>query len=203
MKKLILFDFDGVLFNSKDNMKLSWQDVMKKFSIKKNFFHYKKYIGLPFKTILTKLHIRINSSKIEDYYQSRSVYYLNKIKPYPDVLQTIKNYDSNQFIIGIWTSKHKRRVDKILKRHNLNFDVILSPKKGIKGKPYPDQVRKCIKKLKIKNKNVFFVGDMKIDMLAAKNCKINFIFASYGFGKIKEKKLKKIKKFKNIFKIIN
>ena len=35
MKKLILFDFDGVLFNSKKNMKLSWQEVMKKFFIKK------------------------------------------------------------------------------------------------------------------------------------------------------------------------
>ena len=34
MKKLILFDFDGVLFNSKKNMEISWKAVMKKYSLK-------------------------------------------------------------------------------------------------------------------------------------------------------------------------
>ena len=48
MKKLILFDFDGVLFDSKKNMEISWQRVMQKFQIKKNFSHYEKFIGLPF-----------------------------------------------------------------------------------------------------------------------------------------------------------
>ena len=42
MKKLILFDFDGVLFNSK-NMKLSWQEVMKNF-YKEKFNQYEKHI---------------------------------------------------------------------------------------------------------------------------------------------------------------
>ena len=69
MKKLILFDFDGVLFNSKKNMKLSWQEVMKKFFIKKKFNQYEKHIGLPFKKILSKLNIKYNRSSIEDFYQ--------------------------------------------------------------------------------------------------------------------------------------
>ena len=45
MKKLILFDLDGVLFNTIKNMELSWNEVMKKFLIKKEFNQYKKYIG--------------------------------------------------------------------------------------------------------------------------------------------------------------
>ena len=68
MKKLILFDFDGVLFNSKKH-----GDVVErsneKFLIKRKFNQYKKYIGLPFKKILTKLDIHHNQSSIENYYQ--------------------------------------------------------------------------------------------------------------------------------------
>ncbi len=202
MKKLILFDFDGVLFNSKKNMELSWQEVMKKFLIKQKFYKYEKYIGLPFKKILSKLNIKNNRSNIEDFYQKKSIEYLDYIKPYPNVLNKIKNYDSSRFLIGIWTSKHKLRVNKILMKYNLKFDLIIAPKNGIRGKPYPDQVIKCLKSLNISNKNVFFIGDMKIDREAAKKSKINFIFATYGFGKIKDKNLKKLNNFKNVYKIV-
>ena len=75
-------------------------------------------------------------------------------------------------------------------------------KKGIRGKPYPDQVIKCLKSLNILNKNVFFIGDMKIDREAQKNSKINFIFASYGFGKIKDKNIKRLNNFSNVYKIV-
>lgn len=202
MKKLILFDFDGVLFNSKKNMEMSWKEVMKKFLIKRKFNQYKKYIGLPFKKILTKLDIHHNQSSIENFYQKKSIEYLDYIKPYPNVLKKIKNNDSSRFLIGIWTSKHRLRVNKILMKYNLKFDLIIAPKKGIRGKPYPDQVIKCLKSLNILNKNVFFIGDMKIDREAAKKSKINFIFASYGFGKIKDKNIKRLNNFSNVYKIV-
>ena len=202
MKKLILFDFDGVLFDSEKNMQLSWNAVMKKFFIKKNFAYYKKFIGLPFKKILLNLDIKSRHKEIEEYYQKNSIKYLNMIKPYPGVIKTLERQKNKRVLLGIWTSKHKKRVDKILKKYDLRFDIILTPQKKIRGKPYPDQVKKCLKKLKLLNKYVTFVGDMKSDKIAAKNANINFIFASYGFGKLKEKNIINVKKFEQIFKII-
>ena len=43
---------------------------------------------------------------------------------------------------------------------------------------------------------------MKIDREAAKKSKINFIFASYGFGKIKDKNIKRLNNFSNVYKIV-
>tara|TARA_E500000178_G_C16974123_1_gene732462 strand:+ start:752 stop:1369 length:618 start_codon:yes stop_codon:yes gene_type:complete len=205
MKKLILFDFDGVLFNSKRNMEISWQAVMKKYSLKKNFFQYSSHLGLPFRKILKNLGIYKNHKKIEDFYQKNSIKHFDKIKPYPGVIKSLNNPRNKFFFYGIWTSKHHLRVNKLLKKYNLNFKVILTPEKGVKGKPHPDQVKKCLKSFKMSNKDVFYVGDMDIDRIAASNAKINFIYASYGFGKLKKinKKVTKIKKFENIFKTIN
>ena len=39
MKKLIIFDLDGVLFDSKKNMEISWKNVMKTYKIKKNLLN--------------------------------------------------------------------------------------------------------------------------------------------------------------------
>ena len=202
MKKLILFDFDGVLFDSEKNMKISWESVMKKFLIKKNFKQYKKFIGVPFRQILLNLNIKLQHKEIENHFQNNSIKHINKIKPFPGVIKTLKKNKNQKILFGIWTSKHKKRVDKVLKKYGLKFDLLLTPQKKIRGKPYPDQIKRCLKKLKISNKCVTFVGDMKSDKIAAKNANINFIFASYGIGKLQGKNTIKVKKFERIFEII-
>ena len=61
--KLILFDLDGVIFDTKINMRLSWEKVRKIFKIKNSFNNYFKYIGLPFEVILKRLGIKKKADK--------------------------------------------------------------------------------------------------------------------------------------------
>ena len=56
-KKIFIFDLDGVLIDSKKNMKKSWSVVKKKFLLKKNFKDYEKFIGLKFLNILQNLRL--------------------------------------------------------------------------------------------------------------------------------------------------
>ena len=46
--KTIIFDLDGVLIDTKENMRLSWEQVRKKLNINQKFDDYFKNIGLPF-----------------------------------------------------------------------------------------------------------------------------------------------------------
>ena len=57
--KLIIFDLDGVLINSLNNMKYALKNTNKKLGLKLEFNKYRKYIGLPFTQILFKLKINI------------------------------------------------------------------------------------------------------------------------------------------------
>lgn len=63
------------------------------------------------------------------------------------------------------------------------------------------QIIKILKKEKIDKKNCYYVGDMRIDSLFAKNARINFIFAKYGYEKKKIKCKNKIKNFESLKKI--
>ena len=76
-KKLIVFDFDGVLINSEINMKFTWKKTMKNFTqYSIDFKEYKKYVGLPFFEILNKLLIKKEDfKKIRDQYQRNSLSY--------------------------------------------------------------------------------------------------------------------------------
>ncbi len=53
-KKIILFDLDGVLIDSKKNMLKAWKKVQKKHGIEIKFKKYFENIGLPFQDILKK-----------------------------------------------------------------------------------------------------------------------------------------------------
>ena len=89
--KLVLFDLDGVLIDSKKNMQISWSAVQKDFGIKIPFKNYFKNIGLPFKEILKKLFIKKNLNKIERTYNKESISHFSKIKLYPGVNKTLKD----------------------------------------------------------------------------------------------------------------
>ena len=87
---LVIFDLDGVLINSKENMKTSWNIVRKKFNIKKSFNNYFKYVGYPFFEILKKLLIKKNFNKIQAEYNKNSLKHFNKIDLYKDIKQTLE-----------------------------------------------------------------------------------------------------------------
>ena len=63
-KKLILFDLDGVLLNSKRNMELSWDAVCERHDVNVEFEDYFSNIGRPFKDILNILNIKANQAAL-------------------------------------------------------------------------------------------------------------------------------------------
>ena len=166
---------------------------------------------MPFETILKRLHIKKNLNKISKTYQNESIRHFNKIKLYPGVAKTLKDLIKRKIKLGIVTSKDKDRTLKLIKKFKINIKLIVSPSKGLRGKPYPDQLLKAMKMSKTNSSNTIYVSDMLVDYKAAKNSGINFIHSRYGYGKKKffintpSNNLKiylKLFKFKKSFKYI-
>ena len=80
------------------------------------------------------------------------------------------------------------------------FSIIQCTQKNLTGKPHPDQILNVIKKLNVKKKDCVYIGDTNIDYLSAKNAKIDFIFAEWGYGPNHNYKLtiKNITKLKSL-----
>jgi phosphoglycolate phosphatase len=199
LKKHFIFDLDGVLFDSIYNMQLSWNIVNKKFNLNVPFSQYKKYIGLPFYSILNKLKIKNNQKLISKEYFHQSKKNISKIKIFSGVKKTLKRLKQNNKIISIVTSKKRSNALILVKKLNINFDYIKTENKTLRGKPYPDLINFCIIKSKIKKKYCLYLGDMKVDYSTAKRAGIDFLLAQYGYGKL-SKPCKKITNFSSLLK---
>ena len=119
--KIIIFDLDGVLINSLENMRYTWSKVKKKFELTVPFKEYKKNIGLPFLKILENLKIKNRKLEIKEYYKKISSENQNRIKIYSGVSKTLTDLKKNNKL-AIFTSKDKQRTKKILKKFNIKLD---------------------------------------------------------------------------------
>ena len=186
-KKLIIFDIDGVLFDSLKNMETAWKYTTNKFHINVGFDNYVKYLGLPFIAILQNLGINSKKKEIQKYYQLISEKNLNLITPFKKTQKIIGLLNKYQIKKAICTSKDFQRTKKILNKYNLKFDAIEADiNNQKKGKPHPDKVLSILDKLKIDKKYSVYIGDMYIDYLTAKNAKIDYLHAGWGYSKINQ-----------------
>lgn len=194
-KKNIVFDLDGVLINSLDNMEYAWQKVCLSHSLEIPFRDYKKYIGIPFFDILEKLNInKLLFNDIKREYNDYSLNNLSLIKLYDNIeifLESIFHHHK----IHIATSKSYSRTIRILNHFNIKkyFINIVTPEilgEG-KGKPDPESLFYISKKENVSSKDLIYIGDTIYDWKCAKSANSEFIFANWGYGK-------KIKDFDNV-----
>ena len=203
-KKVIIFDLDGVLIDSKSNMRKSWKAVQLKFDLNNiKFNDYFIKIGFPFNDILEQLSIYSNYKNIKKCYDFTSIQNLNSIKFYSGIKKELIKLNLMNFILCIVTSKDIKRTNLILKEVKELFTLVQCPKHSLRGKPNPDQINHVIKKLNAKKNECVYIGDTHVDYLSARNANIDFIFANWGYGENKNynSSINKISELYSVIKI--
>jgi len=192
-KKLILFDLDGVLLDSKENMSLSWDVVCEKYNLNVEFIDYFSHIGRPFQDILKILNIKEKKYEIEHTFNIASSQLIDKVNIYDGVEVLLNQLFNKNINTGIITSKETNKTEKMLALLDFTFDIVQTPNANLKGKPAPDHILYAMKQLDMNASDVIYVGDMAVDYEAAKGAGIDFAFASWGYGNCSDKNIIKLK----------
>lgn len=183
--KLVLFDLDGVIIDSKRNMELSWSAVQTVFELETPFEDYFKLIGRPFHDIMAELGLNNLADRIKRVYDVSSSCRIDLIDFYDNCSEVIKKIKGRGIRIGIVTSKDETRTLEIIKKLDILFDVIECPDGESRGKPNPDPIFRAMLKCQRDPSETIYVGDMDIDMECAKRAGIDYIHADWGYSNCK------------------
>ena len=183
-KKFLIFDVDGVLIDSKKNMEISWIAVQKKYLLQNvSFSNYFSNIGRPFFDILKILGINNNYKEIKKTYDNESKKNNDRVFYFDGIIKVLKELKKKKYSLNILTSKDLTRTKLFLNKYISLFDYIECDDGITEGKPNPKKMNKLIKKLNAERYECVYIGDTNVDYKTAKNAKIDFLFANWGYGK--------------------
>ncbi|MEI9944207.1 MAG: HAD family phosphatase [Chitinophagaceae bacterium] len=146
MKKLVIFDIDGVLLDSEKVYLDINQAWFKEIGIKLSVEKHQTFIGSSAKRFWQYLKEENNLDGEIDTYIELEKELKNKALREQDLLPTehvidfLDFLEKNGNIIGIASSGLKKNIDLILTKLNIGhyFDLVVSGEQVIKGKPEPD-----------------------------------------------------------------
>lgn len=181
-KKLVLFDLDGVLIDSKSNMRLTWELVSDEFGLTVPFENYFSKIGRPFQDILSIIGVNEHQFDIEKRYNQLSSETIAQVEIFSGAQEYLQFLQESDILIGIITSKEKKRAQKILDKFENQFSVIRTPDGICRGKPAPDHLLMAAALKNVDPSETLFVGDMDVDSIAARRAGLDYVHASWGYG---------------------
>ena len=94
----------------------------------------------------------------------------------PDVRETVELLRAQGLVLGIVSTKYRRRIETILQREGLRapFDVIVGGEDVAAHKPDPESLQWAIAQLGVGSDVVLYVGDSVTDAKAAKRAGLPF-----------------------------
>jgi phosphoglycolate phosphatase len=180
--QLVLFDLDGVLLDSRQNMAASWREVQSQLGTDIPFERYFANIGMPFQDIMKRIGFVGCPAAAENTYQQASRRNQNLLQWYPGTKSLLEALTHHGIKCSIVTSKHAERTAEVIGELPITFDTVQTPRAGLRGKPAPDHLLVACASANIDPGQALFVGDMQVDRDAARRAGIRFAHASWGYG---------------------
>lgn len=190
--KGVIFDLDGTLIDSKKDILGAFHYAFNKLNKEKP--EDEKLIH----TIGSKLEecflpflgndevlLKNAANLFREYYEEK---YLEKTRPFDNIDEMLKSC-AKEYKLAITTMKKGNYARKIIEAFNWKnyFESVVGAEEGLKAKPNPDMLLKAVCDLNLKISDVVYIGDTEIDYLMAQNSQVEFIFVSWGYGKLNGK----------------
>ncbi len=187
--KGIIFDLDGTLVNSLEDISDAMNNVLTNLNYPTHTYDaYQYFIGSGLRNLVSKALPASNNSEneIEVCFENMIAEYREictlKTKPYAGIVELLDNLVSRDIKLAVFSNKADELTKKIASEifpDYFNTAVGLSTE-ALK-KPNPFEAIEISKNWNLKTEEIIFIGDSDIDMLTATNANMFPLGVSWGY----------------------
>lgn len=184
----IVFDLDGTLLNTLEDLKDSVNYALKRQGFPlRSLEEIRSFVGNGIRLLMERaVPQNISSETFEICFKDFNDYYKihmeDKTAPYEGINNMLTNIKKAGFKTTIVTNKIDYAAQDLCKRmFGKNIDFVVGSSDDRPNKPAPDGVYYALEKLDSKIENTVFVGDADTDILTAKNAGLISIGVLWGF----------------------
>lgn len=193
MKKLVIFDLDGTLLNTIDDLGTACNFALRSLGFSEHALAtYNYMVGNGVRKLIERAEPDADATTIDkllalfrEYYDNHST---EKTYPYqgiPELLQTLTDMG---VAIAVASNKYQEAVEKIVTHYfpDIPFVAIMGQVEGRPIKPDPSVVFAILNQHPTAKQNVLYVGDSAVDMETARRACIDSVGVTWGFRPVSE-----------------
>ena len=188
MYKTIVFDLDGTLLNTLEDLRDSVNFALAKQSFPlRTLSEIRSFVGDGIRVLMERaVPESIDAEVFETCFADFNAYYKvhmeDKTAPYDGINEMLTNIKKAGFKTAIVTNKVDYAAQDLCKRmFGENIDLVVGSVDNRPNKPAPDGAFYAIETLKSDKENTIFVGDADTDILTAKNAGLVSVGVLWGF----------------------
>lgn len=208
--RLVIFDLDGTLVDAYPAITSSFNFTMQKFGYpRKDALTIRRAVGWGDRNLLKPF---VKKSDLDlalaTYRRHHRVSLIKYSRLFPGVKSLLARLKAKGYRLAV-ASNRPTNFSLILIRHlklGAFFDYVLCADKLKHGKPYPDILRKIMRRFKLNPSQAAYVGDMAIDAQAGRRAGVRTFMLTTGSsspGEIRrERPFKMVRRVGDILKLI-
>ncbi len=192
MFKLVIFDLDGTLINSLEDLGTAINVSLKKMGLPTHSmdkFNY--FVGNGIRKLCERA-VGEHQDRVDELYKLFGEYYGSHYavytKPYENVNQLLETLKDNNIKIAVASNKAENFVVQIVSElfPSIKFDSVKGQVDTRDKKPSPEIVFQIMQELGISKEQTVMVGDSNVDITTGKNADIYTIGCLWGFRDYQE-----------------
>lgn len=190
MKKTVIFDLDGTLLNTLDDLADSTNYALSKFGYPtRTIEEVRQFVGNGVAKLIERaIPEGKNNPNFEKclsiFKENYAQNMYNKTAPYNGIIEMLSNLKSKGIKIAVVSNKFDLAVKELCKKYFegfIDFAAGENEAQGIKKKPAPDTVISVLNEFNFAPEDAVYVGDSDVDIMTAKNSKMPCISVTWGF----------------------
>ena len=188
MINTLIFDLDGTLLNTLEDLKNATNFALKKFGYpERSIEEIRNFVGNGVRKLIERA--LPNGAENPDFEACLDTFKKNykeimysHTAPYDGISEMLKIAREKGCKIAVVSNKFDVAVKELCGRYfGSLIDIAIGESENVRKKPAPDSVFEAMKLLNSKPENSVYIGDSDVDIETAKNAKLPCISVTWGF----------------------
>ncbi len=190
MTKLVIFDLDGTLLNTIDDLATSTNYALQCAGYPQHdLLAYRYFVGNGINKLIERAlpYDKKNETEVaklrKDFIEYYERHMSDLTKPYDGIVSLLENLQAQGIAIAVASNKYQEATQALVAKFfpQIHFVAVFGQREGIAPKPDPTIVFDILQIAGVEKDEVLYVGDTNVDMTTARNGGVRSVGVTWGF----------------------